>query len=83
MPTIPDLYFGITKLVVEKELTILGVTFCKQASLVQAHLGHLKKEAGRDLEHCGRLLINWIPQEEQLSTKLKSVALWNMHVCHG
>ena len=27
MPTIPDLYFGSTKLAVEKELSILGVTF--------------------------------------------------------
>ena len=28
-------------------------------------------------------VINWILQEEQLSTKLKSVVLWNMPVCHG
>ena len=83
MPTIPDLYFGITKLAVEKELTILGVTFDSKL-LWSRHISDIsKKKLGRDLEHCGRLLINWIPQEEQLSTKLKSVALWNMHVCHG
>ena len=81
-PAIPDLYFGNTKLAVETELSIIGVAvdsnfFGPSTSPTS------QKMLGRDLEHWGRLLTNLIPQEEQLSTKLKSVALWNMPVCHG
>ena len=40
---------------------------------------------GRDLEQCGKLPANPIMQDEQQSTKLKSVVLWNTpgHVCLG
>ena len=34
-----------------------------------------QKKLGKDLEHCGRLLINWILQEEQLSTKTEYACL--------
>ena len=61
MPTIPDLYFGSTKLAVEKELSILGVTFDSKL-LWSRHISDIaKKKLGRDLQHCGRMLMNWIP----------------------
>ena len=58
MPTIPDLYFGITKLALEK---VSHLT----ASFVGPNTSRTSpKQLGRDLAHCGRLLINWIPQDE-------------------
>ena len=44
MPTIPDLYFGITKLAVEKELTILGVTFDSKL-LWSKHISDISKKS--------------------------------------
>lgn len=70
-PTTPDPYLGQSEMTVEQDLDILGITIERKLLWTS------------QLEHCVKLPVNQICLDDQLSTKLRYVVLWNTSFCLG